>query len=212
MSTSSGRLGRRVLSHVLHRHGDRAPMCDALQSQAQADLWAGRLPGADRLSVLSEGCPVASEAEQVPEDLAGAPYGCLTTRGLGQLEDLGRRLVAEGDVASRESVHRVRASNFDRTQRSVQSLLVGVAAAAADGAANGNATATGAAPPADLRIRVPPQAECPIDRWGASEELRVLTSTMAAECPRFVDKEASLAPVRAALIDSIPYFRENPSR
>eukprot|EP00947_MAST-08B_sp_MAST-8B-sp1_P004693 g4693.t1 len=173
-----------------------------MMTEAEASMWRDRLPAVDRLADLAASLGLQSAATAEPEDSANHPFGCLSERGLDQLQSLGGRLVDSGIVPSDCRIKQIRASNFDRTHRSVQSLMQGLTAAAGD--------SMSPAAPAGGHIRVTAAKDCVIDPWGASSAMSKLCSSMAQTCPAFVEREAAMTETRQALVANIPYFRQDP--
>lgn len=84
---------------LLHRHGDRSPMRNALSGgadeQAERALWAARLPSDAALEALRLQFPVVAEPSAAEDSRVYQrwPFGILTARGIDDMRRCGQRVV-----------------------------------------------------------------------------------------------------------------------
>ncbi|GLD91711.1 hypothetical protein PINS_up000244 [Pythium insidiosum] len=140
MAARQGRLTLRQLQ-VLHRHGDRTPLHNVLAgsvapaaAHAEVKQWESKLPSDQTLDALRARYRLDHGDHEVVTNLQRRPFGCLTQRGIEQMESRGAMLAAmcerEGlSLADlRPSDVEVHCNAYVRTQLSVQSLLTGLLA------------------------------------------------------------------------------------
>lgn len=120
---------------IFHRHGHRIPM-KSLQGPfinsevEELQLWKQFLPKSDRLEKLQVMTPIVNHPHNdIPKDLK-TPYGRLTTKGMDYLNDKGRQLneIFPSMKYTTLDVNKIKvyATNYQRTQVSVQELLNGM--------------------------------------------------------------------------------------
>eukprot|EP01041_Mallomonas_annulata_P011978 gene11978-25085_t len=112
---------------IFTRHGHRAPARNLFSNQTEIDLWTNHLPTYGDLQELQSKYPVVSHPNNtIPRDISALPFGCLTTKGLDHLKSVGEHLVKTfPSLKSPHTIH-VTATNYQRTQVSVQALLTGM--------------------------------------------------------------------------------------
>ena len=122
--------GRPVLYVTFHRHGMRAPIGNPLNQDSEVDSWSSELPTREVLEQLANKYPVRVH-DNNPEafDIQSFPFGCITSKGVNHLIAVGRQLKERFQPYRDTSHFKVHSTNFQRTQVSVQSLLLGLDAA-----------------------------------------------------------------------------------
>jgi len=116
---------------IFHRHGHRIPMKSlrgpGINTEVEElQLWKQFLPDSERLEKLKEIAPVLQHPHNdIPKDLQ-TPYGRLTTKGMDYLNNKGRNLCNKFSFNIDVNKIKVFATNYQRTQVSVQELLNGM--------------------------------------------------------------------------------------
>ena len=111
---------------VFHRHGHRAPARDILQDALE---WKRLLPHVHvledtnkRIKITNQNCPNA----EPPRDRGSHPFGALTEQGRSHLLNVGRTTRQTfPDMLKAQSINAY-STNYQRTQLSGQSFLLGL--------------------------------------------------------------------------------------
>ena len=123
---------RLVQSHVVLRHGDRTPTFNCWEpmgaSGEESWAWARKLPRVAEVEDQESAFVVDRPAGVEPRDSNLGVFGSLTRRGLAQTNAVGRALREDyGERLGGDATNILTyTSNFNRTQRSVQSMLCGL--------------------------------------------------------------------------------------
>lgn len=84
---------------VVFRHGDRAPIINAMAGSAAAEeeaaTWEAKLPEDGHVDDLANAFPVLASAPHLIPHNDAYPFGRLTRRGLDQMRTLGQRTVRD---------------------------------------------------------------------------------------------------------------------
>jgi len=124
---------------LLHRHGHRSPSSNvfAVESAAalqEVQMWSHLLVNEVEHDEMSKKHPIHSPYHDLHKrtDVASFPFGCLTSKGKMHMTKLGAALAKRHSslkgVRSESHTVSVSATNFQRTQASVQALLLGMGA------------------------------------------------------------------------------------
>ncbi|KAJ0411504.1 hypothetical protein ATCC90586_001099 [Pythium insidiosum] len=203
MAARQGRLTLRQLQ-VLHRHGDRTPLHNVLVGSvapaavlAEVKQWEAKLPSDQALRELRTRYRLDHGENDVVSNLQRRPFGCLTQRGIEQMESRGVMLAAlcehEGLNLSelRPSDVEVHCNAYVRTQLSVQSLLTGLLAK------HGHL-----APPVNV---LPPHNDM-IHTYSVYPEIADLKHALERESDALRAREEELAALKQALQARLPLF------
>jgi len=125
---------------LLHRHGHRSPSSNVFLESAAAlkevKLWSHLLVNENEHEELSKLHPIHSPFHELHKrtDVASFPFGCLTAKGKVHMTKVGaaltKRHASLKGVGSKNNAISASATNFQRTQASVQALLMGMGARA----------------------------------------------------------------------------------
>jgi len=121
---------------IFHRHGHRLPM-KALGGPGitsvyeEVKLWKQFLPDEFRLEKLKTKIPIQQHPNNdIPRDLRNEPFGRITKKGMDALNKKGNSLRSIITSTSIKNINynnvKVYATNYQRTQISVQELLHGL--------------------------------------------------------------------------------------
>lgn len=121
---------------LLHRHGHRSPALNVFAARKARDdeinLWSKLLVQESEHDDLNRAHPIDSPHHNVNErhDVKTFPFGCLTSKGKIHMTKVGADLANrhQGLKYLTPQETQVSATNFQRTQASVQALLVGIGA------------------------------------------------------------------------------------
>jgi len=120
---------------IFHRHGHRLPMKSLkgpgiLNNDDEMKLWSKYLPNPNRLNKLNEITPILLHPNNgIPKDLGTYPFGCLTDKGMNHLHLKGKLLSLQlKNIKNIDDINKIKvyATNYQRTQVSVQELLHGM--------------------------------------------------------------------------------------
>ena len=160
---------------LIHRHGQRAPARPVEKVNNESATWEAltNLHDHDHLARIY---PIHNlNLSQPPRDLATAPYGRITAKGLERLRNLGANLRSAFPHLSTDRV-KVFATNYQRTQASAQALLTGLF----------NDT-----PPTGVHVQVRPSHECPLAFYEGNPGLAHQLLQLSQAAPDFVAHETS---------------------
>jgi hypothetical protein len=132
--------------------------------------------------------PIRNLNRTPPRDLATAPYGRITAKGLERLRSVGSQLRSTFPHLTTDRV-KVFATNYQRTQASAQALLTGL---------YDTHTST-PSPPAGVHVHVRPTPECPLAFYEGNPVLSTQLLQLSQSSPDFVAHETS---------DEARYLRE----
>lgn len=121
---------RPILYVTFLRHGMRAPIKNPFDAALEVEAWIAELPSKSILDDLSSKFPVRVHKNNPPEafDTKNYPFGCITTRGVNHLVSIGNLLKSSFPAFQNLSSLKVYSTNYQRTQASAQSLLLGLEA------------------------------------------------------------------------------------
>jgi hypothetical protein len=119
---------------IFHRHGHRLPMKSLrgpgiLSNDEELQLWKKFLPNSIRLDKLNEITPILLHPNnKIPKDLGTYPFGCLTDKGMNHLNNKGKLIMDKFSNIKHVDMKKIKvyATNYQRTQVSVQELLHGM--------------------------------------------------------------------------------------
>ena len=193
---------------MVHRHGDRCPTEPALHTASELEYWRAQL------SIDAAAMEVLDARFERRDAINGTevPWGRLTRRGIAQTRARGTQIrnalidaCGCGDAAADAALvcgavqrAKVYTSTYERTQRSVQSMLDGMVgdAAACDASATQQPLVSITSSSDDSAV---------INPWDSDTKMQDRVFA-AARTEAFVLGEASAAADRAALCDTLPLF------
>ncbi len=121
---------------LLHRHGHRSPSLNIYQNSGSAlkesSLWNHLIVNQSEHSELSNQHPIHSPHHDLIKriDVQTRPFGCLTGKGKVHMTKIGASLLKRHPLLKGTEIDAqkisVNATNFQRTQASVQALLIGM--------------------------------------------------------------------------------------
>ncbi|TMW60656.1 hypothetical protein Poli38472_000698 [Pythium oligandrum] len=199
---ASGRLTLRQLQ-VLHRHGDRSPLrnvfrgADAATEALEVTRWETRLQTDTRTTALGDRFQL-DHRHPIVTSLQTRPFGCLTQKGIEQMEARGSLLAAfcaqEGLSFSTMGLDDVKVycNAYLRTQMSVQGLLTGLFADHAH---------------LDPLIQVLAPHEDMIHTYTVYPEIAELKVQMDRENDALKTREHEMAKQKAELMTLLPSYR-----
>jgi hypothetical protein len=115
---------RRINTVVFTRHGHRTPAkMVAVDEVNDMEMWKAMLPSAAQVASLQERFPVTNSNSGTPTDVKTHPFGCLTSKGLLKMENVGKLLKPH---LVKDSTMHVRSTNFQRTQVCTQRIYSSV--------------------------------------------------------------------------------------
>lgn len=192
---------------VFHRHGHRSPVSNVFRSAAETALWQALVVDPHALQSINHVYPVNTYAQnKLPYDLSTYPFGSLTWKGYYHLQKVGKKLRAHfPNIVAPNNTYEVYSTNYQRTQASVQGLLLGMEAPH-------NTSITVCFRIFVYRylnftIQVRNSLECGLSFYeGRAELAALLTSRVQASEP-FLRIESAVAEDAERIIDHIPFFR-----
>lgn len=114
---------------VFHRHGHRAParaIVPLSRHDDEINLWTSLTKAEEIHSDLCRRFPILNDSNSIPNDIKTAPFGLITRKGLLSLQQLGRNIARRFPHLTTTRKLQVFATNYQRTQASVQQLLTGL--------------------------------------------------------------------------------------
>jgi hypothetical protein len=169
---------------IVHRHGHRTPSSNLFRSQAEADFWTTFLPSEEEVKAVTSRCRVSSNLEP-PKDLASAPFGLLTAKGLRYMRGVGAAIAERFPALRRPASITAISTNYNRTQMSCQAVLAGMDLL-------------------DQTVEVKASDQCPMSTFDSNPAASREIFKRVQERPPFSRAVDNTAAVRQALSGMVP--------